>query len=86
MKNFLFYNGLLFAILPLSPHSCSLSPTLSTAQAQRRQATLSTTFEKSRRIPRWQFDNLALLKLIKDSTTRLWGHHHPRKNIVRLED
>jgi hypothetical protein len=44
------------------------------------------TNEKRRRIPGWSFDDLARLKLIKDSATRLWHHHHPYRKIIRLED
>jgi hypothetical protein len=44
------------------------------------------TNEKRRRIPGWSFDDLALLKSIKATTTRLWHYHHPRKNIIKLEE
>jgi hypothetical protein len=52
------------------------------------QETLTASFstnEKRRRIPGWSFDDLALLKLIKGTTTRLW-HLNQLKNIIRQED
>ena len=42
--------------------------------------------EKRRRIPGWSLDDLGLLKGIKDNVARLWRNHHPRKNIINLED
>jgi len=42
--------------------------------------------EKRRRIPGWQLEDLALLKIIKDNAARLWHHQHPRKKIISLED
>jgi hypothetical protein len=41
--------------------------------------------EKTRRISGWQLEDFALLKMIKDGATRLWGNHYPDKNIIRLE-
>jgi len=86
MKISRFYSGLLFTPLPLSAHCCSLFPTLSNAHAQKNQAALSTTSEKRRRIPGWQFDDLALLKAIKDNATRLWSNHCPDRKIITLDD
>ena len=33
--------------------------------------------ETSRRIPRWQLEDLALLKIIKVNALRLWNNHRP---------
>jgi len=41
---------------------------------------------KRRQIPGWSFDDLARLKLIKANATPLSHHHHPHKNIIRLDD
>jgi len=43
------------------------------------------TNEKRCRIPGWQLEDLALLKIIKDNAAHLW-HHHDAKSIIRLED
>ncbi len=43
------------------------------------------TNEKSLRIPRWTLDDLACLKLIKDTATRLW-HRRLGKNVIHLND
>ena len=42
--------------------------------------------EKRRRLRGWQLEYLALLKIIEDNAARLWNHHHPHKNIIKLED
>ena len=42
--------------------------------------------EKGLRIPGWQLDYLARLKLIKDSALQLWNTHRPDRKIIRLED
>jgi len=44
------------------------------------------TDEKRRQIPGWSFDTLTLLKSIKANATHLWHHHHPHKNIIKLEE
>ena len=85
MKKSLFYKGLLFTPLPFSANFSSLSVSFSTNEAQNKQAVLSTTFEKNRQIPRWQFDDLALLKAIKDNATRLWNMRRPDRNLIKLE-
>jgi hypothetical protein len=41
--------------------------------------------EKNRRIPGWQLEGLALLKLIKPSALRLWNNHRPDRKNIRLE-
>jgi len=84
MKKSHFYSGRLSILLPFSARCSSLFPTLSNAQAQTKQAALPTTSENRRQLPGWQFDDLALLKAIKDNATRLW-HHHPAKNTIKLE-
>jgi len=42
--------------------------------------------EKRRRIPAWQLEDLALLKIIKTNVLRLWNNHRPDRKIIRLED
>jgi hypothetical protein len=42
--------------------------------------------EKRRRIPRWQLEDLALLKIIKTNALRLWNNHRPDRKIIRLEE
>lgn len=42
--------------------------------------------EKSRRIPGWQLEVLALLKSTKDNARRLWNNRCPDRKIIRLED
>ena len=42
--------------------------------------------EKRRRIPRWQLEDLALLKIIKTNALRLWNTHRPDRKIIRLEE
>jgi len=42
--------------------------------------------EKRRRIPAWQLEDLALLKIIKTNALRLWNNHRPDRKIIRLED
>jgi len=42
--------------------------------------------EKKRRIPGWQPEDLALLKIIKTNALRLWNNHRPDRKIIRLED
>ena len=42
--------------------------------------------ERRRQIPGWSVDDLTLLKLIKDTTTRLWQNRNPYKHIIRLKD
>jgi hypothetical protein len=71
MKISLFFSGLLVTPLPFSASCEPFSPTFFTAQAQNIQAALPTTSEKISRIPWWQFDDLALLKAIKNNATRL---------------
>jgi hypothetical protein len=41
---------------------------------------------KRRQISQWSFDDLALLKIIKDTATRLWDMRSPDRTIIRLED
>jgi hypothetical protein len=86
MKKYHFYSGLLLTSPPLSARCKPCSPTLSNAQAQTNQAILYTIFGKIRLIPGWQFDELDLLKAIKDRAARLrHNHQHPHKNIIKLE-
>jgi len=40
--------------------------------------------EKRRRISAWHLDDLALLKIIKTNTLRLWNNHRPDRKIIRL--
>jgi len=40
--------------------------------------------EKRRRIPLWQLEDLALLKIIKPNALRLWNNHRPDRKIIRL--
>ena len=42
--------------------------------------------EKRRRIPRWQLEDLALLKIIKTNALRLWNNHRLDRKIIRLEE
>jgi len=42
--------------------------------------------EKTRRISGWRLEDLALLKMIKDSALRLWNNHRLDRKIIRLED
>jgi hypothetical protein len=42
--------------------------------------------EKRRRIPRWQLEDLALLKIIKTNALWLWNNHRPDRKIIRLEE
>jgi len=42
--------------------------------------------ETRRRIPAWQTEDLALLKIIKTNALRLWDTHRPGRKIIRLED
>ena len=42
--------------------------------------------EKRRRIPAWQLEDLALLKIIKSNALRLWNSHRPDRKLIRLED
>jgi hypothetical protein len=42
--------------------------------------------EKSRRVPGWKLEDIALLKIIKDNAVRLWNNHRPDRKIIRLED
>jgi len=42
--------------------------------------------EKRRRIPAWQLEDLALLKIIKTNALRLWNNHRPDRKIIRLEE
>jgi len=42
--------------------------------------------EKRRRISRWQLEDLALLKIIKTNSLRLWNNHRPDRKIIRLEE
>ena len=42
--------------------------------------------EKRRRIPAWQLEDLALLKIIKTNALRLWNTHRPDRKIIRLEE
>jgi len=42
--------------------------------------------EKRRRIPAWQLEDLALLKIIKTNALRLWNNHRPDRKIILLED
>ncbi len=42
--------------------------------------------EKGRQVSRWQFDDLALLKAIKDNALRLWSIHRPDRKVIRLGD
>jgi len=42
--------------------------------------------EKKRRIPRWQLEDLALLKIIKTNALRLWNNHRPDRKSIQLED
>ena len=42
--------------------------------------------EKSRVMPVCQLEDLALLKIIKKNTFRLWNNHRPDRKLIRLED
>ncbi len=42
--------------------------------------------EKRRRIPAWQLEDLALLKIIKTNALQLWNNHRPDRKIISLED
>jgi len=86
MKKSHFYSGLLLTPLPFSADFASLLPTPSAHDAQNNQAVLYTIFKNMHRIPGWQFDDLALLKAIKDSATRLWQHYYLKRKIIRLEE
>jgi hypothetical protein len=42
--------------------------------------------EKRLLITQWQFDDLALLKAIKDNALQLWNIHRPDRKVIRLEE
>jgi len=42
--------------------------------------------ETRRRIPKWQLEDLTLLKIIKTNALRLWNNHRPDRKIIRLEE
>jgi hypothetical protein len=42
--------------------------------------------EKGRQIHGWSFDDLALLKPIKDNAIRLWSIHRQDRKVIRLEE
>jgi len=42
--------------------------------------------EKRRRIPAWQLEDPALLRIIKTNALRLWNTHRPDRKIIRLEE
>ena len=42
--------------------------------------------EKKRRIPAWQMEDIALLKIGKTNALRLWNTHRLGRKIIRLED
>jgi hypothetical protein len=42
--------------------------------------------EMSRRIPGWQLEDLAFLKIINTYAPRLWNNQRPDRKITRLED
>ena len=44
------------------------------------------TNEKKRQIPRWQLEDLALLKVIKTNAVMLWENHSPDRKIIRLKE
>jgi hypothetical protein len=44
------------------------------------------TNENRRRTPGWSFDDLALLKSIKATSTRLWHTHRLENKVIRLQD
>jgi hypothetical protein len=44
------------------------------------------TNEKRCQATRWQVDDLALLKSIKDNALRLWDNHRPDRKVIRLEE
>ena len=41
--------------------------------------------EKRRWIPRWQLEDLALLKIIKSNALRLWNTHRQGRKIIKLK-
>lgn len=42
--------------------------------------------EWQRRRPRFSTEEIALIKTIKDNSTRIWENHRPGRNVVRLEE
>ena len=42
--------------------------------------------EQKRRIKGWRLEDLALLKIIKDNSARLWNSCRPDRKVVRLEE
>ena len=42
--------------------------------------------EKRRWLPRRHLEDLALLKIIKTNTLRLWNNHRPDRKMIRLEE
>jgi hypothetical protein len=42
--------------------------------------------ETRRRIPAWQMEDIALLKIVKTNAFRLWHNHCPDRKIIRLEE
>jgi len=42
--------------------------------------------KKRHHLSRWQFDDLALLKAIKDNAVCLWSIHRLDRKVIRLEE
>jgi hypothetical protein len=49
-------------------------------------ARLNYLNEKRHQFTRWHFEDLALLKAIKDNAIRLWDNHRPDRKIIRFEE
>ena len=91
-----YLSGLLASPLLISASSSSLTLNAKDRSAAIEQSTLALLWlwmlarfyanEKRHRVPGWQLEDLALLKIIRDSATRIWNHHYRGKKIIRLED
>jgi len=93
VKRYHYQSGLLVSFLFLLASCSSLTLNAKDRSPATEQSTVGLlwllatfhTIEKSRRVPGWQLEDPALLKIIKDNPTRLW-HHHPGKKLISLED
>ena len=94
MKRYHYQSGLLVSFLFLLASCSSLTLNAKDRSPATEQSTVGLlwllatfhTIEKSRRVPGWQLEDPALLKIIKDNPARRWNHYQSHKNIIKLED
>ncbi|NVM25701.1 MAG: hypothetical protein HWN70_07260 [Desulfobacterales bacterium] len=96
MKRYHYQSGLLLSLLLISPSCSSLTLNVKDRSPAAEQSTVALlwlwllarfyTIEKRRRVLEWQLEDIDLPKIIKDNAARLWNHHHPGKELIRLED